>query len=185
MRCLTTVLASPIQHAGFGITTADNVIVIRTNVAGRNVDHSCSIGEIFGETASNGAAVFIDSDGRLGTVTSSQRIFLPRSFTSPNIHKHDSIPSRWILPPNGAEVTVTLPLQCNAGAKRLSTPTMSVEPARSVWPLTVTVTVLLLSTKSNTHGNVNDAGWDCSSVTRRKKNCIFVAGLSWAPRFRS
>jgi endosialidase-like protein len=60
-------------NAGFGITTADNVIVIGTNVAGQNVDHSCFIGEIFGETASNSAAVFINSDGRLGTVTSSQR----------------------------------------------------------------------------------------------------------------
>ena len=38
-------------NAGFAITTADNVIVIGTNVAGQNVDHSCFIGEIFGETA--------------------------------------------------------------------------------------------------------------------------------------
>lgn len=60
-------------NAGFGITTADNVIVIGTNVSGQNVDHSCFIGEIFGETAPNGAAVFINSDGRLGTMTSSQR----------------------------------------------------------------------------------------------------------------
>ena len=60
-------------NAGFGITTADNVIVIGTNVAGQNLDHSCFIGEIFGETAPNSAAVFINSDGRLGTLTSSQR----------------------------------------------------------------------------------------------------------------
>jgi hypothetical protein len=60
-------------NAGFGITTADNVIVIGTNVAGQNVDHSCFIGEIFGATSSNGSAVLINSDGRLGTVTSSQR----------------------------------------------------------------------------------------------------------------
>ena len=60
-------------NAGFGITTADNVIVIGTNVAGQNLDHSCFIGEIFGATSSSGTAVFINSDGRLGTTTSSQR----------------------------------------------------------------------------------------------------------------
>jgi len=60
-------------NAGFGITTADNVIVIGTNVAGQNVDHSCFIGEIFGETSPSGTAVFINSDGRLGTITSSKR----------------------------------------------------------------------------------------------------------------
>jgi trimeric autotransporter adhesin len=60
-------------NAGFGITTADNVIVIGTNVAGQNVDHSCFIGEIFGATSADGAAVFINSNGRLGTATCSQR----------------------------------------------------------------------------------------------------------------
>ena len=60
-------------NAGFGITTADNVIVIGTNVAGQNLDHSCFIGEIFGQTSSNGSAVFIDSNGRLGTATSSRQ----------------------------------------------------------------------------------------------------------------
>ncbi len=60
-------------NAGFGITTADNVIVIGTNVSGQNLDHSCFIGEIFGETASNSAAVFINADGKLGTLTSSKR----------------------------------------------------------------------------------------------------------------
>jgi hypothetical protein len=60
-------------NSGFGVTTADNVIVIGTNVAGQNLDHSCFIGEIFGATSTNGAAVFINSDGRLGTVTSSKR----------------------------------------------------------------------------------------------------------------
>ena len=60
-------------NAGFGITTADNVIVIGTNVAGQNLDHSCFIGEIFGETSSSGTAVFINSEGRLGTATSSRR----------------------------------------------------------------------------------------------------------------
>ena len=60
-------------NAGFGITTANNVIVIGTNVGGQNLDHSCFIGEIFGATSSSGTAVFINSDGRLGTTTSSQR----------------------------------------------------------------------------------------------------------------
>jgi hypothetical protein len=60
-------------NAGFGITTADNVIVIGTNVGGQNLDHSCFIGEIFGATSSTGTAVFINSDGRLGTTTSSRR----------------------------------------------------------------------------------------------------------------
>jgi hypothetical protein len=60
-------------NAGFGITTADNVIVIGTNVGGQNLDHSCFIGEIFGQTSSGGTAVFIDSNGRLGTATSSRR----------------------------------------------------------------------------------------------------------------
>jgi hypothetical protein len=60
-------------NAGFGITTANNVIVIGTNVAGQNVDNSCFIGEIFGATSSSGTAVFINSEGRLGTTTSSQR----------------------------------------------------------------------------------------------------------------
>jgi uncharacterized coiled-coil protein SlyX len=60
-------------NAGFGITTADNVIVIGTNVGGENVDHSCFIGEIFGQTSSGGTAVFINSNGRLGTATSSRR----------------------------------------------------------------------------------------------------------------
>jgi hypothetical protein len=60
-------------NAGFGVTTADNVIVIGTNVAGQNIDHSCFIGEVFGQTSSNGVAVFINSEGRLGTATSSRR----------------------------------------------------------------------------------------------------------------
>jgi hypothetical protein len=58
---------------GFNVTTADNVIVIGTNVGGQNVDHGCFIGEIFGQTSSGGTAVFIDSNGRLGTATSSRR----------------------------------------------------------------------------------------------------------------
>jgi Chaperone of endosialidase len=60
-------------NAGFNVTTADNVIVIGTNVGGQNEDHSCFIGEIFGQTSSGGTAVFINSNGRLGTATSSRQ----------------------------------------------------------------------------------------------------------------
>ena len=60
-------------NAGFNVTTANNIIVIGTNVGGQNVDHGCFIGEIFGQTSSSGSAVFINSEGRLGTATSSRR----------------------------------------------------------------------------------------------------------------
>jgi len=57
--------------AGNNITTANNVICIGAD--GNNVSNSCYIGEIFGSTSSNGTAVFINSNGRLGTTTSSRR----------------------------------------------------------------------------------------------------------------
>ena len=60
---------------GFGaagkVMTANNVICIGAN--GNNVDNSCYVGNIFGATASNGVAVLVNSNGRLGTVTSSKR----------------------------------------------------------------------------------------------------------------
>ena len=58
-------------QAGGVVTTASNVICIGT--VGNNVDNSCYIGQIFGATSSNGVAVFINSNGRLGTATSSRR----------------------------------------------------------------------------------------------------------------
>ena len=58
-------------EAGGVVTTASNVICIGT--VGNNVDNSCYIGQIFGATSSNGVAVFINSNGRLGTATSSRR----------------------------------------------------------------------------------------------------------------
>jgi hypothetical protein len=58
-------------EAGFHVTTADNVICI--GELGENVSNSCYIGQIFGATSSGGTAVFINSDGRLGTTTSSRR----------------------------------------------------------------------------------------------------------------
>jgi hypothetical protein len=59
--------------AGSGVTTASNVICIGANVAGNDVNDSCYIGNIFGDTSSGGTAVFVNSNGRLGTTTSSRR----------------------------------------------------------------------------------------------------------------
>jgi hypothetical protein len=61
------------DSAGQNVFTANNVICIGANIAGANVSNSCYIGSIFGQTSSGGAAVFIDPDGKLGTVTSSRR----------------------------------------------------------------------------------------------------------------
>jgi hypothetical protein len=58
-------------NAGFDVTTVDNVICIGHN--GQNVGNSCYIGQIFTATSSGGIAVFINSDGKLGTNTSSRR----------------------------------------------------------------------------------------------------------------
>ena len=58
-------------QAGIGVTTAFNVICI--GASGGNVDDSCYIGNIFGQTSSGGTTVFINSDGKLGTDTSSRR----------------------------------------------------------------------------------------------------------------
>ena len=59
--------------AGSGVITASNVICIGANVAGADVGNSCYIGQIFNATSSAGSAVFINSDGKLGTATSSRR----------------------------------------------------------------------------------------------------------------
>ena len=61
------------RNSGFAVTTANNVICIGASVAGANVNDSCYIGSIFGQTASAGTAVFINSNGKLGTTTSSRR----------------------------------------------------------------------------------------------------------------
>jgi hypothetical protein len=61
------------DSAGQNVTTAGNVICIGGNVAGADVSNSCYIGSIFGQTSSAGTAVFINSDGKLGTATSSRR----------------------------------------------------------------------------------------------------------------
>jgi hypothetical protein len=59
--------------AGVSVATANEVICIGTNVSGEDVSHSCYIGSIFGQTSSGGSAVYINSNGRLGTLTSSAR----------------------------------------------------------------------------------------------------------------
>jgi hypothetical protein len=56
--------------AGNNVTTASNVICI--GIEGNNVDNACYIGQIFGSTVS-ASAVFVNSNGRLGTMTSSKR----------------------------------------------------------------------------------------------------------------
>src|SRR5207249_9860534 len=62
-------------NAGTGVTTANNVIVIGTNVAGANLDNSCYIGSIFGQPIdpATAIAVGIDASGKLGTTVSSRR----------------------------------------------------------------------------------------------------------------
>jgi len=59
------------DEAGTGIVHASNVIAI--GAAGADVSNRCYIGQIFGVTSSGGTAVFINSSGQLGTVTSSRR----------------------------------------------------------------------------------------------------------------
>jgi hypothetical protein len=62
-------------QAGSGVTTASNVIVIGATAGGANVSNSCFIGQIRGVTTANADAipVLIDSNGQLGTASSSRR----------------------------------------------------------------------------------------------------------------
>jgi len=57
--------------AGIGVTTAENVICIGAD--GANATNSCYIGNIFGQTSASGAAVYVNSNHKLGTLTSSCR----------------------------------------------------------------------------------------------------------------
>ena len=59
--------------AGASVTTANNVICIGSNVYGADVSDSCYIGNIFGQTSASGAAVYVNSSHKLGTLTSSSR----------------------------------------------------------------------------------------------------------------
>jgi Chaperone of endosialidase len=59
-------------QAGSAVTTANNVICIGHD--GANVNNSCFISQIFGKPVGNDAlAVLVDSFGKLGTMSSSQR----------------------------------------------------------------------------------------------------------------
>jgi trimeric autotransporter adhesin len=59
------------NNAGSGVTTADDVICI--GAGGADVSHSCYIGNIFNQSSPSGLAVFVNSDGKLGTIMSSSR----------------------------------------------------------------------------------------------------------------
>jgi hypothetical protein len=61
--------------AGSAVSTATNVICIGANVGGQNVSGTCFIGSIRGVTTinSNAVPVVIDSNGQLGTMSSSRR----------------------------------------------------------------------------------------------------------------
>jgi hypothetical protein len=60
-------------NAGHDVITAQNAICIGLNVFGADVGDSCFIGNIFGQTSASGAAVYVNSNHRLGTLTSSSR----------------------------------------------------------------------------------------------------------------
>jgi hypothetical protein len=59
------------NNAGSGVSTADDVICI--GAAGADVSHSCYIDNIFNQSSPSGLAVFVNSDGKLGTTMSSRR----------------------------------------------------------------------------------------------------------------
>ena len=59
------------NNAGSGVSTADDVICI--GAAGADISHSCYIDNIFNQPSPSGLAVFVNSDGKLGTIMSSRR----------------------------------------------------------------------------------------------------------------
>jgi Chaperone of endosialidase len=59
------------NNAGANVMTASDVTCI--GAVGEDVSESCYISRIFGSTSSNGIGVFVNSDGKLGTATSSKR----------------------------------------------------------------------------------------------------------------
>ena len=61
------------DNAGLNVVTASNAICIGLNVFGADVGDSCYIGNVFGKTSASGAAVYVNSDHKLGTLTSSRR----------------------------------------------------------------------------------------------------------------
>ena len=63
------------MQAGSGVTTANNVIVIGTNVAGADVSNTTWIGNVYGVTTQSGttAPVVVSDSGQLGIMASSER----------------------------------------------------------------------------------------------------------------
>jgi hypothetical protein len=61
------------RGAGSNIVTANNVICIGANLNAEDVSDSCYINNIFTATSSNGIAVLVNGNGKLGTTTSSRR----------------------------------------------------------------------------------------------------------------
>jgi hypothetical protein len=61
------------NNAGTSITQAVNTICIGANFSGENANNSCYINNIFNSTTFNGIGVLVNSNGRLGTTTSSAR----------------------------------------------------------------------------------------------------------------
>ena len=60
--------------AGFNATTGSNNVYIGVGMLGvAGESNACYIASIFGQTSANGAAVSINSSGKLGTMTSSRR----------------------------------------------------------------------------------------------------------------
>ena len=61
--------------AGNSVTTATNVICIGENVFGANVNNSCYVGNIFGQSIDPATAtlVGVDANNKLGTIASSKR----------------------------------------------------------------------------------------------------------------
>jgi septal ring factor EnvC (AmiA/AmiB activator) len=60
--------------AGFNATTGNGNVYIGVNVPGvADESNACYIASIFGQTSISGVQVFINSDNKLGTVTSSKR----------------------------------------------------------------------------------------------------------------
>jgi hypothetical protein len=60
--------------AGFNATTGSNNVYIGVGMQGvAGESNACHIASIFGQTSASGAAVSINSSGKLGTITSSRR----------------------------------------------------------------------------------------------------------------
>ena len=94
--------------AGMNVTTGSNVICI--GASGNNVDNSCYIGNIFNATSTNGTAVFVNSNGRLGTSTSSRRFkegIKPMDHASETLFSLKPVRFRYkkAVDPEGAEGT--------------------------------------------------------------------------------